>query len=126
MTGGLFLTSNELDRESAAGLEILYTSRPTLTKSRQLLMLDAVLQPGVEHAPHFHPRQEEILYVISGELEAWLGGQHRIVSAGDVVFIPPGTPHRARNASRSPTRVIAVTSPCIGETGHEAVPVEDE
>jgi quercetin dioxygenase-like cupin family protein len=45
---------------------------------------------------HTHPG-EEIIYVIEGTLEYEIGGQVLRVKAGDVLFVPAGTPHTAKN-----------------------------
>lgn len=45
---------------------------------------------------HTHPG-EEIIYVIEGTLEYEIGGKKSKVKAGDVLFVPAGTPHTATN-----------------------------
>jgi quercetin dioxygenase-like cupin family protein len=45
---------------------------------------------------HTHPG-EEIIYVIEGTLEYEIGGKVTRVKAGDVLYVPAGTPHTARN-----------------------------
>ena len=45
---------------------------------------------------HTHPG-EEIIYVLEGTLEYEIGGKAVRVRAGDVLFVPAGTPHSARN-----------------------------
>ena len=45
---------------------------------------------------HTHPG-EEIIYVIEGVLEYDIGGRISRVKAGDVLFVPAGTIHTAKN-----------------------------
>ncbi len=45
---------------------------------------------------HTHPG-EEIISVIEGTLEYEIGGKKSSVKAGDVLFVPAGTPHAAKN-----------------------------
>ncbi len=45
---------------------------------------------------HTHPG-EEIIYVLAGTLEYEIGGQKSRVKAGDVLFVPAGTPHMVKN-----------------------------
>lgn len=53
--------------------------------------------PGSSAAAHSHPG-EELVYVIEGELEYELEGRPPVtVKAGEVLFIPYGTPHAVRN-----------------------------
>ena len=62
-----------------------------------------VLQARVDFAPgasfprHSHPG-EEIIYVLSGSLEYALDGKPPVIlKAGDVLFVPTGVIHAARN-----------------------------
>ena len=53
--------------------------------------------PGAVAAKHSHPG-EELVYVIEGVLEYELDGKPPIiVRAGEVLFIPYGTPHAVKN-----------------------------
>ena len=55
------------------------------------------LAPGVAFGKHTHPG-EEIIYVLEGQLEYQLGDKPPVtLKAGDVLFIPAGTVHSARN-----------------------------
>lgn len=61
-----------------------------------------VLQARVDFAPsssfprHTHPG-EEIIYVLEGSLEYEVTGKAVALKAGDVLFVPAGTVHAARN-----------------------------
>ena len=52
--------------------------------------------PGHASPLHSHPG-EEIVYVLEGTLEYEIGGKVSRVKPGDVLFVPAGTPHLARN-----------------------------
>jgi quercetin dioxygenase-like cupin family protein len=53
--------------------------------------------PGVSFPRHSHPG-EEIVYVVEGSLEYALDGQPPVtLKAGEVLFIPTGTPHAVSN-----------------------------
>jgi quercetin dioxygenase-like cupin family protein len=55
------------------------------------------LAPGVAFPNHTHPG-EEIIYVLAGSLEYDVAGKApAILKAGDVLFIPAGTVHSAKN-----------------------------
>ena len=55
------------------------------------------LDPGVTSPRHTHPG-EEIIYVLEGMWEYTLDGKPPVtLKAGDVLFIPAGTIHSARN-----------------------------
>jgi quercetin dioxygenase-like cupin family protein len=55
------------------------------------------IAPGAVAPWHRHPG-EEIIYIIEGTLEYQLAGQKPVMlKAGEVLFVPSGVPHRARN-----------------------------
>ena len=52
--------------------------------------------PGASFPRHKHPG-EEIIYVTQGTIEYEVAGKRGTVKAGEVLFIPHGVPHAARN-----------------------------
>jgi unsaturated pyranuronate lyase len=52
-------------------------------------------EPNTEAPVHWHD-EEQITYVIDGELEFEVAGEVRTLRRGDAVVIPPGVPHGAR------------------------------
>ncbi len=64
---------------------------------REVIQVLVEFGPGVEAARHSHPG-EELVYVTEGALEYRLEGKAPlIVKAGEVLFIPHGTPHAVKN-----------------------------
>ena len=64
---------------------------------REVIQVRVELAPGVAFGRHRHPG-EEIVYVLSGALEYEVEGRPpATLRAGDVLFIPAGTIHSARN-----------------------------
>ena len=53
-------------------------------------------EPGSTFPRHSHPG-EEIIYVTEGVVDYEVGGKWVTVKAGEVLFIPNGTVHAARN-----------------------------
>jgi quercetin dioxygenase-like cupin family protein len=70
------------------------------------------LQALVSFAPgsclprHKHPG-EEIIYVTQGTIEYELAGKPVVVRAGEVLFIPNGVVHAARNPGTEPAAELA-------------------
>ena len=59
-----------------------------------------MIPPGTRGTPHFHAGRGTSVYVVSGETDVWHGpglARRSAVRAGDLVYIPPGTPHLAVN-----------------------------
>src|SRR6266550_8338770 len=63
---------------------------------REAIQVRVDFDPGYVAPMHTHPG-EEIIYVIEGTLEYEIGGKKSRVKAGDVLFVPAGTPHTATN-----------------------------
>ena len=64
---------------------------------REVIQVRVELAPGVLAARHSHPG-EEIVYVLEGSLEYEVEGKPPVtLKAGDVLFIPAGTIHSAKN-----------------------------
>ena len=63
---------------------------------REVIQVRVDFDPGYVAPMHTHPG-EEIVYVIEGTLEYEIGGKKSSVKAGDVLFVPAGTPHTATN-----------------------------
>ena len=63
---------------------------------REVIQVRVDFAPGYVAPVHTHPG-EEIIYVIEGTLEYDIGGKVTRVKAGDVLFVPAGIPHTAKN-----------------------------
>jgi quercetin dioxygenase-like cupin family protein len=63
---------------------------------REVLQVIVEIAPGTTAPLHTHPG-EEIIYILEGTLEYEIGGKLSRVKTGDVLFVPAGTPHLARN-----------------------------
>ncbi|MFL5744389.1 MAG: cupin domain-containing protein [Niastella sp.] len=68
---------------------------------REMVQVRVDIAPGVLAAKHSHPG-EEIVYVLEGELQYQLEGKPPVtLKAGEVLFIPAGTPHSAKNVGKT-------------------------
>ena len=64
---------------------------------REVVQVRVDLAPGAAFGRHSHPG-EEIVYVIEGTLEYEVEGKPTVtLKAGEVLFIPAGTVHAAKN-----------------------------
>ena len=55
------------------------------------------ITPGRSNPRHRHNNGEEVLYLISGQLEHWIGDRSVRLQAGDTLSIPAGVAHWATN-----------------------------
>ena len=88
------------------------TTRTDLQRHDLSIAGHEVLQALVSFAPgssfprHKHPG-EEIIYVTHGTLEYEVAGAWRTLNAGEVLFVPEGVVHAARNTGKEPAAELA-------------------
>ena len=75
-------------------------------KGREVLQARVDLAPGAFFPRHRHPG-EEVIYVITGTIEYEVAGKWVTVRAGDVLFVPDGVVHAARNPGKEPAAELA-------------------
>src|SRR6266403_4925021 len=106
-----FVTDTEkVDFQSPWAVEEWFC-REDVVPNRDLLMVRVNMEPGRGHAFHTHPNREEIIYVLSGRAEQWIGREHRILGPGEMVLIPKGEVHGTYNPFREPLVFLAILSP---------------
>src|ERR671911_837527 len=93
---------------SGLALSVAQSQQPGVTRTdllrhdldvpgREVIQVRVDIAPGVLAPNHTHPG-EEIAYVIEGSLEYQLEGKPPVtLKAGEVLFIPAGTIHSAKN-----------------------------
>lgn len=123
---GKFLIKNQVERDLLEWGEIGWVSRPSTTGAEALSVLEVTLLPGMGHNFHRHPGQEEVIYVIAGQVEQWLEQEHKLLGPGDSVFIGADVVHASFNVGDEPARVLAILGPCAGEDGYVTVEVGDQ
>jgi quercetin dioxygenase-like cupin family protein len=95
VAGGLVL---DAAGSQPAGVRRIPLQREDLSvPGREVVQVRVELDAGVEFGRHRHPG-DEIVNVLEGSLEYTLDGEPPVtLRAGDVLFIPAGTVHSARN-----------------------------
>ena len=74
---------------------------------REVIQVIVELEPGTTAPRHTHPG-DEIIYVLEGTWEYTVEGKPPMtLKAGDVLFIPAGTIHSARNPGAGRGRELA-------------------
>jgi mannose-6-phosphate isomerase-like protein (cupin superfamily) len=75
---------------------------------------EIIVQLGTGPVPHRHTREDELWYILEGQLEFRLGerGERTIVAGpGDSVFGPRGVPHTFKAIGTVPARYVLVVAP---------------
>jgi mannose-6-phosphate isomerase-like protein (cupin superfamily) len=74
-------------------------------------VLEAFIVPGGGPPAHIHHREDELFYVLEGDITIFSGEQTVRASAGTCVHIPAGTIHTFRNEGGGPARMIITYTP---------------
>src|SRR5262249_4842424 len=74
-------------------------------------LLDMRVAPGIGVPRHTHTREDEALFVLSGELEATVGDEIFTLRAGETLIAPRNIPHRLRNPGDVPNHYLIMFSP---------------
>ena len=74
----------------------------------------STVNPGGGPPAHVHRTADEFVYVLEGEIEAWIGGRHVVLGAGMSATLPRAVVHRFDNCTDRPARVLTVVTPGSG------------
>lgn len=74
-------------------------------------VVELVTQPGEGVKVHVHDNEDELVYVIEGEIEVTLGDQKMTAISGILALLPRGIPHGFTNTGSKPSRVLDVILP---------------
>jgi quercetin dioxygenase-like cupin family protein len=106
-----FVTPADAVRSKSPWTNEEWLCRSDVVKNEHLLIVRATMDPGRSHPFHNHPTREEILYIVSGRAEQWVGDEHRILGPGDVAFIRMGEVHGTYNVFSEKVVFLAILSP---------------
>jgi mannose-6-phosphate isomerase-like protein (cupin superfamily) len=87
----------------------LLASRNSVIRNQSLA--EARLPPGASTTPHFHPRTEEIYYIVEGTGRMQIADEFRDVGPGDAVAIPPAARHQITNTGLVVLRFLCCCAP---------------
>jgi mannose-6-phosphate isomerase-like protein (cupin superfamily) len=90
---------------------------------RNQSLAEARVPVGATTAAHYHPRSEEIYYLLRGQGRMRIDGQTRDVGPGDAIAIPPGAVHQITNTGNEPLVFLCCCAP--GYEHDDTVLVDD-
>lgn len=123
---GRFVSANDVEREQLDWGELGWISRPSMTNAKDVTVIEVSLKAGHGHDFHKHPNQEEVIYVINGEVEQWLETEKCILRAGDSIFIGVNAVHASFNTGDEIVTLMVVLGPCVGKGGYEVIEMGDQ
>lgn len=78
---------------------------------KTMSLAEATLYPGKHTENHYHPKTEEIYYILSGVGRICVDGEERAINPGDAVMLPPGCSHQTWNTGSAPLVFLCCCSP---------------
>ena len=87
---GKFVMGRDVVREAADWGSVGWLCRPSITGAANLAIVEATFGPGKGHAFHKHPEQEEVIFIVAGEVEQWIGEDKRNLRPGELRLHPRG------------------------------------
>lgn len=115
--GGVMLPAAFADQPDGV-LRAELQRQDLVVPGREVVQVRVDLEPGVVFACHKHPG-DEIIYVLEGTFEYLVDGRPPVtLSAGQVLFIPSGVTHSARNvgankAAELATYIVEIGKPLV-------------
>lgn len=111
MAAAHFIPASAAEVEKLEGKTHYWYLKPGSEISDSLVFVRATIIPGHAHSFHCHPEMDEIIHVLSGEMEQWIEQERRILRAGDIAYIPRGVVHGCYNDSDADCTFTAILSP---------------
>ena len=98
-------------------------NEPAVTGSMRFSSGVVVVKPGMGHSRHNHPGCDEIIYVISGEIEQMIDDETPVrLHAGASIFIPADVYHATLNVGWKPAELFIIYAPPGPERGFRDLP----
>lgn len=87
------------------------TTRLVADQTGSVSIVEHVFSPGSLVPPHRHTREDEISYVVDGQIGFRSDGREVSLGAGGYIVKPRGELHSMWNAGSVPARMIEIISP---------------
>lgn len=96
---------------TADGSQIRELLHPNFSGAMNQSLAEATLAPGAATTEHYHPKAEEIYYILHGMGRLRLEDEIRDLRAGDAVCIPPGCRHKIWNTGEAELVFLCCCAP---------------
>lgn len=80
-------------------------------RADQLFFADHPMPAGYAVPMHVHETEDELFYILDGELTLMGEAGETVAGAGSFVHLPRGVPHGFRNAGDREIRMLVITTP---------------
>jgi quercetin dioxygenase-like cupin family protein len=93
-----------------AGSKTLHKIKSSATNG-VFSVMEFVTPPGKGVALHVHESEDELVYLLEGEIEVTLGNQKMKAVPGVMALLPRGIPHGFTNIGNKPSRLLDTILP---------------
>jgi transcriptional regulator with XRE-family HTH domain len=85
----------------------------TSNPAGRLQVLIETIEPGGGSGavPYTHDSDEEVVVVLSGSIDVWVGEEHYVLNRGDAITLPPRTRHWQTNRGETAAVVLVCLTP---------------
>jgi quercetin dioxygenase-like cupin family protein len=77
----------------------------------QLAVMESTCPAGLSVPAHIHVGEDEMLYVLDGELQVFCDNDRWTATPGSFVFVPRDRPHGFIVTSQEPARALVIVGP---------------
>jgi quercetin dioxygenase-like cupin family protein len=77
----------------------------------QLAVMESTYPPGLSVHEHVHAGEDEMFYLLAGELTGFCDADKWTATAGSFVFVPRDRPHGFTVTSTQPAKALVITGP---------------
>lgn len=89
-----------------------YTVKASATDTGgKLGLMEAIVAPESGPPLHIHDNEHEMFYLLDGQLEMEANDTVFVADAGSFIFVPRAAPHRFKNISDTPTKLLFLFLP---------------
>ena len=107
------IRTGETITNSVTGEQLVFLKTSADTRGEYVLVECTVEPDGAVAAAHVHPSQTERFEILEGTIGFRRGREQLTASAGDVVVVEPGTPHKFWNAGLGKARFRTEVRPAL-------------
>lgn len=109
----------DFDVEDTPWGRLVWQVSASLGNSELMTVGRCFIEPGQQNGRHFHPNCDEVLCVLSGRIVHSWDDQQVEMDEGDVISIPSGVVHNARNIGGATCELAISFSSAYRETVDE-------
>lgn len=82
-----------------------------LLEGADLTVIQERVPPGDAERRHRHARARQFFYILEGDATLEIDGREVVLTAGQGIEVPPGTPHQFFNRSAADVELLVISSP---------------